>query len=82
MMNIEAVKAVAKALGIKGFRKLKLRRELYVVGKQCAFMDPITANSLIKKVLAVGYEIEQLSTCLELADKGLLDTVTIKPRNV
>ncbi|EBU8552738.1 hypothetical protein DLC15_09185 [Salmonella enterica subsp. enterica serovar Telelkebir] len=79
-MSIEAVKAVAKALGIKGFRKLKLRRELYVVGKQCEFMDSETAHQLLKKIRQVGFEVEQLMTCMELADKGLLDTVTIKPR--
>ncbi|EBF1148360.1 hypothetical protein OCD21_000854 [Salmonella enterica] len=81
-MNIEAAKAVAKALEIKGFRKLKLKRELYVIGKQCAFMDTQTATSLIKRVQAVGFEIEGLATCLELAEKGLLDTVTIKPRGI
>ncbi|EMW0060159.1 hypothetical protein ABIV32_001571 [Salmonella enterica subsp. enterica] len=80
-MNVEAAKAAAKALGIKGFRKLKLKRELYVIGKQCAFMNTETANSLIKKVQAVGFEVEMLPTCLELAEKGLLDTITIKPRN-
>ncbi|EAR3610354.1 hypothetical protein BHH47_00455 [Salmonella enterica] len=81
-MNIEAVKAIAKALGVKGFRKLRLKRELYTIGKQCAFMDTQTATSLIKRVQAVGFEVEGLSTCLELAEKGLLDTVTIKPRGI
>ncbi|EDN4628904.1 hypothetical protein BET23_000698 [Salmonella enterica subsp. enterica serovar Virginia] len=80
-MNIDAVKALVKALGIKGFRKLKLKRELYVAGKQCAFMDKDTATSLIKGIYSLGFEIEGLTTCLELADKGLLDTVTIKPRS-
>ncbi|EBD5024581.1 hypothetical protein ACDX64_001564 [Salmonella enterica] len=80
-MNIDAVKALVKALGIKGFRKLKLKRELYVAGKQCSFMDKDTATSLIKGIYSLGFEIEGLITCLELADKGLLDTVTIKPRN-
>ncbi|ECW0786403.1 TPA: hypothetical protein ACGWHI_003464 [Salmonella enterica] len=80
-MNIEAAKAVAKALSVKGFRKLKLKRELYTIGKQCAFMDKETATNLIKGVQAVGFEVEMLPTCLELAEKGLLDTITIKPRN-
>ncbi|EAM6533148.1 hypothetical protein ACE1EC_004365 [Salmonella enterica] len=80
-MNVDAVKALVKALGIKGFRKLKLKRELYVAGKQCSFMDKDTATSLIKGIYSLGFEIEGLTTCLELADKGLLDTVTIKLRN-
>ncbi|EDT7800749.1 hypothetical protein CCF60_003168 [Salmonella enterica subsp. enterica serovar Berkeley] len=76
-MSIETVKASVKALGVKGFRKLKLKRELYVIGKQCAFMDELTATSLIKNIVNLGWKVEQLSTCLELASKGLLDTVTI-----
>ncbi|ENQ6860342.1 hypothetical protein ACEQMD_003208 [Salmonella enterica] len=79
-MRVEIVKAAVKALGIKGFRKLKLKRELYVIGKQCDRLDPLTANNLIKVILGQGWEVQQLSTCLELADKGLLDTLTVKPR--
>ncbi|ECE0403390.1 hypothetical protein CB337_00165 [Salmonella enterica subsp. enterica serovar Agbeni] len=76
-MKIEVVKAAVKALGIKGFRKLKLKREVYTIGKQCAFMDTQTATSLIKAIMANGWTVQQLPTCLELAEKGLLDTVTI-----
>ncbi|MBC5790592.1 hypothetical protein [Providencia sp. JUb39] len=81
-MNIEAIKARLKSLDIKGFRKLKLKRELYVIGKQCAFINKDTAIELIKEIYSLGFEIEDLNMSLELADKGLLDTVTIKPRNI
>ena len=78
-MNIEAAKKVAKDLNVKGFRKMKLQRVRYVVGKQCARMDTVTAHALIDGMIAAGWEVTQLNVCRELADKGLLDSITIKP---
>lgn len=79
MANIETAKKIAKDLNVKGFRKLKLQRVRYTIGKQCSFMSEEVANTLIDNLLAAGWEVAGLKTCRELANKGLLDYVTIKP---
>ena len=79
MANIETAKKIAKDLNVKGFRKLKLQRVRYTIGKQCSFMREEVANSLIDNLIAAGWEVTDLKTCHELANKGLLDSVTIKP---
>ena len=76
---LNAAKKIAKDLNVKGFRKLALKRTLYVVGKQCAFMNKETAFALIAGLEAAGWTIEQRATIIELAEKGLLDSVTIRP---
>lgn len=79
MANIETAKKIAKDLNVKGFRKLKLQRVRYTIGKQCSFMSEEVANSLIDNLIAAGWEVADLKTYRELANKGLLDSVTIKP---
>ena len=79
MANIETAKKIAKDLNVKGFRKLKLQRVRYTIGKQCSFMSEEVANTLIDNLTAAGWEVADLKTCRELANKGLLDSVTIKP---
>lgn len=79
MANIETAKKIAKDLNVKGFRKLKLHRVRYTIGKQCSFMSEEVANTLIDNLIAAGWEVADLKTCRELANKGLLDSVTIKP---
>lgn len=79
MANIETAKKIAKDLNVKGFRKLKLQRVRYTIGKQCSFMSEEVANTLIDNLIADGWEVTDLKTCRELANKGLLDSVTIKP---
>lgn len=77
---LDEMKKIAKELNIKGFRKLKLKRTRYVIGKQLKFMTQETAMKLMAEVYKVGFEIEDLAICKELAMKGLLDTITIKPK--
>ncbi|EEZ5366891.1 hypothetical protein DDM44_001202 [Escherichia coli] len=71
------IKAVAKELGVKGFRKLKLSRETYVIGQQGQYLDENSAIVLLNKITRYGFQIEQYKTCFELYEKGLLDTLTI-----
>lgn len=71
------IKAVAKELGVKGFRKLRLTRETYVIGQQGQYLDENTVIVLLNKITRYGWKIEQYKTCFELYEKGLLDTLTI-----
>ncbi|EGH1312536.1 hypothetical protein ID519_001751 [Escherichia coli] len=75
--EINEIKAVAKELGVKGFRKLRLSRESYVIGKQGQYLDENTVIILLNKITRYGWKIEQYKTCFELYEKGLLDTLTI-----
>ncbi|EPJ2380196.1 MULTISPECIES: hypothetical protein [Escherichia] len=75
--EINEIKAVAKELGVKGFRKLRLSRESYVIGKQGQYLDENTVIVLLNKITRYGFQIEQYKTCFELYEKGLLDTLTI-----
>ncbi|HAI1533626.1 TPA: hypothetical protein HIU05_001132 [Escherichia coli] len=75
--EIKEIKAVAKELGVKGFRKLKLSRETYVIGQQGQYLDENSAIVLLNKITRYGFQIEQYKTCFELYEKGLLDTLTI-----
>lgn len=75
--EINEIKAVAKELGVKGFRKLRLNRETYVIGKQGQYLDENTVIVLLNKITRYGFQIEQYKTCFELYEKGLLDTLTI-----
>ena len=76
-MDSVLAKKICKEHGVKGFRKLKLKRELYVAGKQCQFMTKFIANNLLNSLVKKGFEIRDFETCKQLAEKGLLDTVTI-----
>lgn len=75
--EIKEIKAVAKELGVKGFRKLRLSRETYVIGQQGQYLDENSAIVLLNKITRYGFQIEQYKTCFELYEKGLLDTLTI-----
>lgn len=75
--EINEIKAIAKALGVKGFRKQRLTRETYVIGQQGKFLDENSAIVLLNKITRHGYEIQQMKVTKELHEKGLLDTVTI-----
>lgn len=78
MANVTEAKKVAKEHGVKGFRKLKLKRELYTIGKQCTYINKFMAVRLIQQLEDLGFRIGGKSDCLELAEKGLLDTITIE----
>jgi predicted transcriptional regulator len=77
MKNFELAKKICKEHGVKGFRKLKLKRTMFTAGKQCQSINAHIAKRLIDRLLAEGFEIRDAGTCYELADKGLLDTVTV-----
>lgn len=77
---LNETKAILKAHGVKGFRKLKLKRVVYTIGKQTQFMDSDTAFSLMGALTAMGWKIEQADVCAQLAAKGLLDTLSVTPK--
>lgn len=77
MKNFELAKKICKEHGVKGFRKLKLKRTMFTAGKQCQSINAHIAKRLIDRLLAEGFEIRDAGTCYELAGKGLLDTVTV-----
>lgn len=76
--KLEKAKAIAKKNGIKGFRKLRLKQEMYIIGKQCQQMDKDTAFQMINKLEEIGYRIGGRDVCIQLAQKGMLDTITIE----
>ncbi|HFZ6194573.1 TPA: hypothetical protein ACILOY_003559, partial [Escherichia coli] len=53
--EIKEIKAVAKELGVKGFRKLRLSRESYVIGKQGQYLDENTVIILLNKITRYGF---------------------------
>ncbi len=77
MKNFELAKKVCKEHGVKGFRKLALKSTIFVAGKQCKFINSEIAKRLIERLLELGFEVADVRTSLELAEKGFLDTVSI-----
>ena len=75
---MQKAKQIFKEHGVKGFRKLKLARPTYTGGKQCSTLNAHVAKRLLDRLVEEGYTIDDLQTCYELAEKGLLDTITIK----
>ena len=80
MSNILLAKKCVKEHGVKGFRKLKLKRETYVIGRQCAYLNKFVVQNMIKRLEKLGFEVQQKRVCFELAEKGQLDTLTIQPQ--
>lgn len=77
-MNKTLAKYICKEHGVKGFRKLKLKEEMYTAGKQCSYISPILAKSLLEELIETNFVITDYNTCMELANKGQLDTITIR----
>ena len=77
MKNFDLAKKICKEHGVKGFRKLKLKRVRYIAGKQCAFLNKHIAERLINRLIEEGFEVDDMITSYELADKGLLDCITL-----
>tara|TARA_B000000565_G_scaffold255758_1_gene237643 strand:- start:119225 stop:119473 length:249 start_codon:yes stop_codon:yes gene_type:complete len=73
--DFQKAKEICKAHGVKGFRKLALKRPLYIAGKQCIKIE--NAQKLLIDLHSAGYGIRDYQTCFELAQKGMLDCVTI-----
>ena len=78
MTKLDQAKKCAKEHGVKGFRKLRLKKEVYIVGKQCARIEKHIALRLIVRLEQFGFKIGSKETTLELAKKGLLDTITLE----
>lgn len=77
MTNLEAAKKAVKAVGVKGFRKLKLKRTIYMIGRQGQFMTERTTRELVAALENAGYRIQDKNTALSLAAEGLLDCISI-----
>ena len=77
MKDIIKAKKYAKEAGVKGFRKLKLKRPIHVIGKQCTYIPTDIAKRLIANLQSLGFDISQLDTTISLAEMGLLDTISI-----
>ena len=78
MTKLKQAKKCAKEHGIKGFRKLKLKRPIHLIGKQCAYINAYIALRLIDRLKEIGFRIGDEKTTRELAEKGLLDTISIE----
>lgn len=77
MPQLKQAKGIVKSHKINGFKKLRLKSEMYIIGRQCERIDTPTALSLLSALEGIGYQISQKEITLELARKGLLDTVTL-----
>lgn len=80
MANLDQAKAAAKAAKVKGFRKLKLKHPTFIVGRQCQYMTEKTVLNLMAQFETAGFRIDNKSTLVELAKKGLADCITIQQR--
>ena len=78
MANLEQAKKAVKEHGVKGFRKLRLKRECYTIGKQCVQIEKFKGISLINALEKAGFRVQQKDILLNLADQGFLDVITIE----
>lgn len=74
---IMKAKEIAKAAGVKGFRKLRLKAVKHIIGRQGSWLSPEVAHKLLDEMLALGFHISMLTTLRALADKSNLDMITI-----
>ena len=75
---LTTAKKIAKEHGVKGFRKLNLKRPIYNVGRQGSYINQHVAERLIGRLESAGFRIGMKSTSLELAEKGLLDVIIVE----
>ena len=78
MSKVELAKKICKEHGVKGFRKLNLKRLTYVAGKQCNHINKNIAKRLLDTLIENGIPVDDKATCYQLAEKGLLDTITLR----
>ena len=78
MTKVELAKKICKEHGVKGFRKLKLKRTTYVAGKQCDHINKHIAKRLLDSLINNGIPVDNKATCYELAEKGFLDVITLR----
>lgn len=77
MKDFNLAKKICKEHGMKGFKKMRLARTVYIAGKQCQMLDKSLSINLVNKLLAAGFQIKGVETVRELAEKGLLDCLLI-----
>lgn len=73
-----AAKQICKGR-VNGFKKYRLKRPCYLAGRQGERLSTEAAHSLLDELEAVeGLRIIQLDTCRSLADKELLDCISLE----
>lgn len=77
MKNFELAKKICKDHGVKGFKKLALKKTIYVAGKQSVHLSEFIAERLISRLTEEGFDIGGLDVCKQLAAKGHLDCLSI-----
>lgn len=78
MTKQEQAKKIAREHGVKGFKKLKLKRDIYHVGRQCRYIEKFIALRLLARLESIGFRIGDKETAIALANKGLLDIITLE----
>lgn len=77
MKDYNLAKKICKEHGVKSFRKAKLKRTIYYAGKQCERINPHIAKRLLSRLESEGFNIGNRDVAYELAEKGLLDQITV-----
>lgn len=77
MASIELAKKICKEHGVKGFRKLALKKPTFIAGRQCKSISDCIAERLLNRLIEEGFTIAQPEVAFSLAKKGLLDCITI-----
>ncbi len=83
--KIEAVRRLAKQHGIKGARRLKLKRQLVTAGKQGQWLTLEQFKGFVSDVQDMGFRVAQLDTLIKNAGFPMkngtaimVDTITIE----
>lgn len=75
--QITEIRKIAKQFGVKGVRKTRAVNTGVRIGRQCSDLKPEVAKALIAALVAAGFAIDNRATVESLADKGLLDVITV-----
>ena len=76
-LQVEAAKKIVKNHGVKGFRKLKLKRPMWVIGKQTVKINQHTARRMIERLEEEGFTITQRDVTMQMVENEMIDTITI-----
>ena len=77
LAQIEVAKKIVKNHGVKGFRKLKLKRPMWVIGKQTIKINKYTALRMIERLEEEGFTITQRDVTMQMVENEMIDTITI-----
>jgi hypothetical protein len=77
MTDILLAKKIAKEHGVKGFRKLKLKRPMWYVGQQTVHINKHIALRMVARLEAEGFTIIGRSSIIQSIENDTFDTVTI-----